>query len=191
MGGSDWNGAALDPDTGILYVPSVTAPLVAGVIAPTDDRSNVRYRIGGGGFLAGPEGLPITKPPWGRVTAIDLNTGDHLWVTANGDGPRDHPALAGLDLPPLGHRGRAQPLVTKTLLFVTDGSKDMIAVPPGGGGRAIRALDKKTGEVVWSMELPAGNTGALMTYMSGGKQYIVVPVGERDHEGELIALAVG
>jgi quinoprotein glucose dehydrogenase len=190
VGGSDWNGAALDPETGILYIPSVTAPFVAGLTAPTDSRSNVDYLIGGGGFLQGPQGLPITKPPWGRITAIDLNTGEHLWVAANGDGPRDHQALAGLDLPPLGHRGRAQPLVTKTLLFVTDGSKDMIAVPPGGGGRSIRALDKKTGEVVWEKELPAGNTGSLMSYESGGEQYIVVPVGESGYQGALIALKV-
>lgn len=191
VGGSDWNGAALDPETGILYVPSVTAPFLAAVIAPTDPRSDVDYMLGGLGFLRGPQGLPITKPPWGRTTAIDLNTGRHLWVTANGDGPRDHPALEGLDLPPLGHRGRSQPLVTKTLLFVTDGSPDMIAVPAGGGGRAIRALDKRTGEVLWEKELPAGNTGALMSYQSGGKQYIVVPVGERNYEGELIALTLG
>jgi quinoprotein glucose dehydrogenase len=64
----------------------------------------------------------------------------------------------------------------------------MIAVPAGGGGRFIRALDKKTGEVVWEKELPAGNTGSLMSYESGGEQYIVVPVGERGYEGELIAL---
>ncbi len=66
----------------------------------------------------------------------------------------------------------------------------MIAVPAGGGGRAIRALDKRTGEVLWEKELPAGNTGSLMSYQSGGKQYIVVPVGERNYEGELIALAL-
>ena len=80
--------------------------------------------------------------------------------------------------------------MTKTLLFVTDGSKDMIAVPPGGGGRSIRALDKKTGEVVWEKELPAGNTGSLMSYESGGEQYIVVPVGESGYQGALIALKV-
>ena len=64
----------------------------------------------------------------------------------------------------------------------------MIAVPPGGGGRNLRALDKKTGEVLWEKELPAGNTGSLMTYESGGEQFLIVPVGERDYEGELIAL---
>jgi quinoprotein glucose dehydrogenase len=124
------------------------------------------------------------------VSAIDLNKGEILWVAANGDGPRDHPALAGLDLPPLGQRGRASPLLTKTLLFLPEGSPDMIAVPTGGGGRFFRAFDKTTGDAVWKIELPAGATGAPMTYLAGGKQFVVVPVGEREHEGELVALAL-
>ena len=200
VGGSDWNGAAVDPETGILYVPSVSAPLVAAV-GPPPSRGDVRYMVRGGGFLDGPRGnakaggaandpLPITRPPWGRVTAIDLNRGEILWIAANGDGPRDHPALAGLDLPPLGQRGRASPLLTKTLLFLPEGSKDMIAVPEGGGGRFFRAFDKTTGKVLWKIELPAGATGAPMTYLAGGKQYVVLPVGEREHEGELVALAL-
>ncbi len=200
VGGSDWNGAAVDPETGILYVPSISAPLIAAV-APPPSRGDVRYMISGLGFLDGPRGkakegaaendpLPITRPPWGRVTAIDLNRGEIRWIAANGDGPRDHPALAGLDLPPLGQCGRASPLLTKTLLFLPEGSKDMIAVPNGGGGRFFRAFDKATGEVLWKIELPAGATGGPMTYLAGGKQYVVVPVGEEDHEGELVALAL-
>jgi quinoprotein glucose dehydrogenase len=199
VGGCDWNGAAVDPESGILYVPSVSAPMVASV-APPPSLGDVRYMITGIGFLDGPRGkprpgaaenppLPLTKPPWGRITAIDLNRGEILWVTANGDGPRDHPALAGLDLPPLGQRGRASPLLTKTLLFLPEGSKDMIAVPDGGGGRMLRAFDKATGEVLAKVELPAGATGAPMTYLAKGTQYVVVPVGEREHEGELVALA--
>jgi quinoprotein glucose dehydrogenase len=200
VGGCDWNGAAVDPETGILYVPSVSAPFLE-VVAPPPSRGDVRYMIQAIGFVDGPRGkaavagkendpLPLTRPPWGRVTAIDLNRGETLWIAANGDGPRDHPALAGLDLPPLGQRGRASPLLTKTLLFLPEGSKDMIAVPEGGGGRLLRAFDKSTGAVLSKVELPAGATGAPMTYLAGGKQYVVVPVGERDHEGELVALAV-
>jgi len=117
-------------------------------------------------------------------------SGTIAWQVPLGDGPRDHPALAGLDLPPLGQRGRASPLLTKTLLFLPEGSKDMIAVPEGGGGRKFRAFDKATGDVLWTIELPAGATGAPMTYLAGGRQYIVVPIGERDHEGELVALAL-
>jgi quinoprotein glucose dehydrogenase len=200
VGGCDWNGAAVDPETGILYVPSVSAPFNAAV-APPPSRGDVRYMIQEVGFVDGPRGkpavagkendpLPLTRPPWGRVTAIDLNRGEILWVAANGDGPRDHPALTGLDLPPLGQRGRASPLLTRSLLFLPEGSKDMIAVPTGGGGRLLRAFDKATGAVLWKIELPAGATGAPMTYLAGGKQYVVVPVGEREHEGELVALAV-
>ncbi|MDX1383708.1 MAG: PQQ-binding-like beta-propeller repeat protein [Thermoanaerobaculia bacterium] len=190
VGGSDWNGGALDPETGIVYLPTVTAPLSVALSPPP--RGNVDYMMTGNGFVEGPRGLPITNPPWGAIVAIDLNTGEHLWRVANGDSHRDHPALAGLDLPEdLGNRGRSSVLVTKTLLFAPDGSKDMIAVPPGGGGRGFRAFDKKTGEKLWEMELPAGATGAPMTYLAGAKQYIVIPLGEREYEGEFLALTLG
>ncbi|MEE2777588.1 MAG: PQQ-binding-like beta-propeller repeat protein [Acidobacteriota bacterium] len=190
VGGSDWNGAGLDPETGIIYIPTVTAPMSIALGPP--QRGDVDFMIAGNGFLEGPQGLPPTNPPWGSIVAIDLNTGETLWRVANGDSHRDHPALAGLDLPEdLGNRGRAAPLVTKTLLFAADGSKDMIAVPPGGGGRGFRAFDKKTGEKIWEMELPAGGTGAPMTYLARGRQYIIVPIGEREHDGEFIALALG
>ena len=134
--------------------------------------------------------IPITKPPWGRITAIDLDTGRHLWQVPNGPGPKDHPLLKDLDLPDLGQHGRASPLVTKTLLFVGEGSKDMIVIAPGHGGRMFRAYDKKTGAVVWETELPAGVSGAPMTYLAGGKQYIVLPISEDDHPGELVAFAL-
>jgi quinoprotein glucose dehydrogenase len=189
IGGTNWNGAAVDPETGILYVPSITSPQIAAV-NPPKERGDVDYMIGGPGVVDGPQGLPITKPPWGRITAIDLKRGEILWVAANGDGPRDHPALKGLDLPPLGQRGRASPLVTKTLLFLAEGSKDNIFVPTGGGGRKLRAFDKTTGEVVWIGELEAGATGAPMTYLAGGRQFIVVPIGEENHQGGFVALGV-
>ena len=70
-------------------------------------------------LVEGPQGLPITKPPYGRITAIDMNTGGHVWMVPNGDGPRDHPRLQGLNLPPLGQPSRDMPLLTKTLLFVS------------------------------------------------------------------------
>ena len=98
--------------------------------------------------------------------------------------------LRHLDLPPLGQAGRAVPLVTKTLLFLAEGAKGMIGVPDWAGGSGFRAFDKATGEVVWRTDLPAGATGAPMTYLHGGKQYLVVPLGGRGHEGELVALAL-
>src|SRR6185436_15722571 len=97
--------------------------------------------------ILGPRGLPLLKPPYGRVTAIDLNRGEIAWMKPNGDGPRNHPELRSLGLPPLGQPGRAAPLVTKTLLFLAEGDPINLATPPWGGGRALRAFDKETGAV--------------------------------------------
>jgi quinoprotein glucose dehydrogenase len=142
------------------------------------------------------------KPPYGRITAIDLNRGEILWTVANGDGPRDHPLLKSLNLPPLGNPGRSSPLVTKSLLFVGEGDPIMvragsrlppempIGIAPGAGGKKFRAYDKATGAVLWETELDAGTTGAPMTYMFEGKQYVIVPIGSADHEPEWIALSL-
>ena len=135
-------------------------------------------------------GLPITKPPYGRITALDLNRGTQLWMVANGDGPRHHPLLKDLNLPPLGTPGRAAPLITKTLLFIGEGSDAIPGVPIGGGGRKFRAYDKGTGKVVWEMELPAGTTGGPMTYLAQGKQLIIVPIGGKDSPPEWVALGL-
>ena len=191
VGGSNWNGAAYDPDTQMLYVPSITAPILVWLRQPDQATSNFRYIRGNRNvYIDGPQGLPLVKPPWGRITAIDLNTGEHAWMVPNGPGPRDHLALQGLDLPWLGAPGRAAPLLTKTLLFLGDGSPSLVVIPPHGGGRMFRAYDKDTGRVLWQTELPAGTSGAPMTYLHEGKQYIVVAVSDNDHEGELIALAL-
>jgi quinoprotein glucose dehydrogenase len=191
VGGANWGGAAVDPETGVLYVPSVTFPWLGALVPGTgrfqyqQTRKRLDREPG-----PGPRGLPITKPPYGRITAIDLNTGDHLWMTANGDGPRDHPALRHLNLPPLGQMGRAAPLLTRTLLFVTEGSATGLSIPPGGGGPRMRAFDKRTGRVVAEIPLPAGATGAPMTYLHGGRQYLVVAVAGEAYEPELVALAL-
>jgi quinoprotein glucose dehydrogenase len=111
-------------------------------------------------------------------------------MVANGDGPRDHPLLKSLNLPPLGHASRGAPLVTKTLLFTFDGDQVNTRTPPGGGGKKFRALDKLTGRTIWETDLDAGATGAPMTYMYKGKQYIVAAIGGRDHPAEFVALAL-
>jgi quinoprotein glucose dehydrogenase len=192
-GGAEWGGAAFDPETGILYVPSITGAFVADLVPNEPGEGNVLYTRGTRALIEGPQGLPLTKPPYGRITAIDLNTGDHLWMAANGDGWRDHPAIAHLDLPPLGQPGRSMVLLTKTLLFVSEGDHSMVRTPPGGGpgaGKGFRAFDKVTGEVVWHTELPAGTVGSPITYMHEGRQYIVTPIGSTGHPGEWLALAV-
>ena len=109
----------------------------------------------------------------------------------NGDGPRHHPALQHLNLPPLGQGGRVAPLVTKTLVFMGEGTNDgVIAAPPGYGGKMFRAFDKATGRTISTMELPGGVSGAPMTYLHQGKQYIVVAIGWKDMPAEWIALSL-
>ena len=138
------------------------------------------------------DGLPIIKGPYGRITAIDLNRGVHVWMRPNGDGPRFHPLLKDLKLPPLGYPNRPAPLLTKTLLFLGEGS-DAISGTAGADwtwGTKFRAYDKATGSVIWEMELPSGTTAGPMTYMVKGKQYIVVAVGARNHPSEYVALSL-
>jgi quinoprotein glucose dehydrogenase len=101
-GGANWGGAAFDPETQILYVPSMTLPFTIAVGPADKNRSNFDYMIAGGGVTPGPQGLPLLKPPYGRITAIDLNKGDFVWQVPHGDGPVDHPALKDLELEPLG-----------------------------------------------------------------------------------------
>jgi quinoprotein glucose dehydrogenase len=190
QGAANWQSAAADPDTGMLYVPSVTN-WWASALGEGGDRSDMRY-IGRPTRVEPPLGLPLIKPPWGRITAIDLNTGEHAWMVPNGQAPeyvRKHPALAGIDLSGAGNPERAPLLVTKTLLFSGDGA-GLFSSGPQGGGRKFRALDKKTGQTIHEMELPANETGLPMTYMVGGRQFIVVAVGAAGFPGELVALAL-
>ncbi len=140
--------------------------------------------------MAGPRGLPLTKPPYGRVTAMDLNKGERAWMVANGDGPRDNPAIKSLNLGPLGQAVRSSAIATKTLLFVTEGDQINPRTPPGGGGRKFRALDKDTGKTLWEIEFEAGANGAPMTYLFNGKQYVVLAIGGQRHPAELVALSL-
>ena len=201
VGGANWQGGAFDPETGLLYVPSITGPFAADLVEGDPDETNFRYLRGSRRWVGGPQGLPLFKPPYGRITAIDLNRGEHAWMVPNGSGPRDHPLLRDLALPPLGNSGRAAPLLTETLLFVGEGSPIMVprqrlspgmppSIGPGAGGNMFRAYDKATGDVLWETDLPAGTTGAPMTYMFEGTQYIVVAVGDREHPAEFVALSL-
>ena len=192
MGGANWPGAALDPETGTLFVPSITKPSALAVGKPDPARSNLRYNEVQSGSAIGPQGLPLVKPPWGRITAIDLNTGEHLWMVANGETPqyvREHPALAGIDIPRTGRGGRAGALVTRTLLFVGEGP-GMYAEPKGAGGPMLRAYDKATGEILTEIELPANQTSVPMSYEHDGRQYVLLAVGLRRVHGAIVALAL-
>ena len=190
-GGANWGGAGFDQETGILYVPSSHLPTIVALGKSLHPESTLPLVKQQTPRLEGPQGLPDPfKPPYSRLVAIDLNKGDLLWSVANGDGLRNHPALKNLNLPPLGTPGRLSPLVTRTFVFLGEGSDTGVGVPPGGGGKMFRAFDKKTGRIAWETELPAGTSGAPMTYMLNGKQYIVVAVSGRDLPGELVALAL-
>ena len=188
-GAGNWNTGAFDPETGVYYAVSHTLPNVWS-LSEISEPDEMEYGTQGGWPRAEIEGLPLVKPPWGRITAIDMNRGEHLWMAANGDGPNDHPLLEGLDLPPLGNANRPAPLVTGSLLFIGEGSDAVIGTPNTHWGTTFRAYDKTTGDVVWETELPSGTTGGPMTYLHEGKQYIVVAVGGSDQPAEYVALGL-
>lgn len=201
QGGADVQGAAFDPATGVLYIPSITAPFVADLYVGDPDSTNLRYIKGTRRLVAGPQGLPLMKPPYGRITAIDMNTGEHLWMVPNGEGPRNHPAIAHLNLGKLGVPGRPSPLLTGSLLFLGEGRTNLprdgripadmpTDIAMNAGGPMFRAYDKSNGDVVWEVELEAGTTGAPVTYLQDGRQFIVVAIGDRVHQPELVAFAL-
>ena len=179
-GGANWWGAAFDPETGRLYVPS-WAHFSFVVMEPGDPaRSDltIRPRVSN---LPGPRGLPLFKPPYSQLAALDMNAGDLLWNVPLGDGPRDHEALRGLDLAPLGNYEKSGgPLLTGTLLFIGQGIES----------RTLRAFDKDTGYELFEMELPARSSSAPITYLADDRQYIVMAIGGGDATEQLIALAL-
>lgn len=210
-GSVNWNTGAFDPETGIYYAISQTmGPANRSVRRQTGPGATMEYADyepppagtdGGQPASQAPpstvndlsiDGLPLIKGPYGRITAIDMNKGIHVWMTPNGDGPRYHPLLKDLNLPPLGIPNRPAPLLTKTLLFLGEGSNAVsgTANVDWAWGRKFRAYDKATGRVIWEMELPSGTTAGPMTYMLKGKQYVLVSVGARNHAPEYVALAL-
>jgi quinoprotein glucose dehydrogenase len=189
-GGTAWTGAAFDPETSMLYIPSKTNPFSADLVKGNPQETNLDYRAATRPLVAGPRGLPLSKPPYGRVTAIDLNKGERAWMVANGDGPRDNPAIKALNLGPLGQAVRSSAIATRTLLFVTEGDQINPRTPPGGGGKRFRALDKATGQTLWEMAFEAGANGAPMTYLFDNKQYVVLAIGGQRYPAELVALSL-
>ena len=183
IGGANWEGAGADPETGILYVASATIPSLSGMVEPQSSDATLNY-VRDVTTRVGPQGLPLTKPPYGRITAIDLNKGEILWQEPNGIGSpqvRSHPALAGVELPPLGS-GLDQVLVTKTLLLSAQ------PTPNEAGFFPLVARDKLTGEVIAEVELPERAIGPPITYLFEGEQYIAVTV--RGTPPELVVLNI-
>jgi quinoprotein glucose dehydrogenase len=198
-GGANWSGAAIDPETGMLYVGTYRLPFVVTVRPPRVGESSYDF-IGEFRYLPGPHGLPLLKPPFGSLVAIDLNTGDHRWRIPVGHGERI-PSLRQLGVrEQLGFPGRSWALVTKTVLIVVQmGYYGSPRLSPGGT-RQIADLnnfdphlwiyDKASGEMLAEIALPANATGAPITYMAGGKQYIAFAVGGGPLPEELIAVAL-
>jgi quinoprotein glucose dehydrogenase len=145
---------------------------------------------GGGGVTI--QGLPLIKPPYGRITALDLNKGDLVWQIAHGETPdniKNHPALKGLNIPRTGRQGRIGVLVTKTLVIAGEGG--FFTAPNGQRGAMLRAYDKATGKELGAVYMPAPQTGSPMTYMLNGRQYIAVSISGPGYSGELLAFRVG
>lgn len=237
-GGANWEGGCFDPETGIVYIFSTTAPTRLSLINDPS-RSNMAYIQGGGGGRGGgageeaaaavrgggagqpavggaagargaggaPDaapapgranlppvtvfGLPLVKPPYGRVTAINMNTGEHVWMQPIGDTPdiiKNHERLKGVTVPKTGRGGRLGIMVTKTLLWA--GERGPLVTVDGQQGSMFRSYDKATGEIVSETLLPANTTGVPMTYMVNNKQYIVVAVSAAGRPAELVALAL-
>jgi len=181
-GGSLWQSGAFDPETHLFYIPSKAGPGVTSV--RNDAKSDLRYSRGPGADLT-VKGLPILKPPYSRITALNMDTGAFAWVVPVGTTPASvsqNPALANMRLPNTGGIGlQATMLVTKTLLIAGEG---------WGGAPVIRAYDKKTGAVVGEVQLP-GQMGSMpMTYALNGKQYLAFTVGTPTQPAELVALAL-
>jgi len=195
-GGANWPGGALDPETNRLYVHSHTAVFAAGIVPASPDSSDMGHVYGlapgvGRGGAPGParggrgravttvQGLPLIKPPYDRITAFDMNTGDLIWQkphTSTPDEIRNHPALKGLDLPRLGQPGRTfiGVLATKTLLIAGEGG--VHTNEAGERVALLRAYDKATGADVGAVPMPAHQTGSPMSYMVNGTQYIAIAV---------------
>ena len=187
-GGANFEGGAFDPETGILYVPSATQLYVLAL--ENDPEASEVHLIDAGESVPTVFGLPLVKPPFGRITAIDLDTGEHLWQIANGDTPasyRDNPALADVDVPRTGKPTRAGILVTKTLLFAGEGWGTASTYR---GDPVFRAYDKRTGAIITEIALPATQSGPPSTYMVNGRQFIAMMVADGESPAELVALAL-
>jgi quinoprotein glucose dehydrogenase len=194
--GANWPGGSLDPDTGLLYVFSHTLTRVVGLVSDPK-RSNMAYISGAGGDdrVLTVQGLPVVKPPWGRITAIDLTKGEIVWQIAHGETPdyvKNHPALKGVTIPRTGRPGGAGGssggigvLTTKTLVISGEGG--VFTTPSGQRGAMLRAYDKATGKEVGAVYMPGSQTGTPMTFMRDRKQYIVVATGGGSIAAQLMA----
>jgi glucose dehydrogenase len=158
------------------------APAAGGAPAPP---------AGGGGGGLNVQGLPIVKPPYGVLSALNLDRGELMFQVPHGDTPdaiRNHPALRGLNIPKTGQQGSVGLMVTKTLVIL--GDPQVTTTPEHPRGAMLRAYDKKTGNQVGAVWMPAPQSGSPMTYSVDGKQYIVIAISGGSYSGEYLALSL-
>jgi len=206
---TNWPGGSYDPETHILYVHSQSVVGTLGLVPPPPGAApDVRYhqgtalagarRSGGSGSASAEaggavtsltiQGLPLVKPPYGQINAINMDTGDILWQVAHGETPdpiKNNPALKGLNIPRTGRPGNVGTLVTKTL--VVSGEPGFGMTSTGQRGSMLRAYDKKSGAEAGAVYMPAPQSGSPMTYMLNGKQYLVVAISGGTYSAELVA----
>jgi quinoprotein glucose dehydrogenase len=216
LGGINWPGASFDPETGIFYGQAHNSQIRStkftqeyfDTVKPETQAANripiwedeveeVRGRRGRGRgrgprLTDGLEGLPIVKPPYGVLTALDINSGELLFQVPHGDTTDDVRAALdrlGIDYPEKAGQGYSVGLlVTKTLVILGD---PRVTSPPGRErGAMLRAYDKQTGEEVGAVWMPTAQSGSPMTYMIDGRQYIIVAVSGGNYSGEYIAYAL-
>ena len=194
QGGANWPGGSLDPETNMLYVFSSTNIGSRGLLPADPELTDVAYVSGnvergpapiggGGGGALMVEGLPLVKPPWGRITAYDLDDGSMAWQITHGETPdevRNHPLLEGVEIERTGRPGRAATLVTPTLLVAAEAG--VFTAPSGEQGTLLRAYDKATGGEVGAVFVPGPVSGSPMTFLLDGRQYIALA-----SRGELLA----
>jgi len=193
-GVTNWPGGSYDPESHILYVHASTGMVSNGLVRGDPTRTEFAW-VGGNAAPAGEapalrvQGMPLVKPPWGSIVAIDMNKGEILWKIANAETPdnvRNHPALKGLNIPRTGRSANTIGLlITKSLLIA--GEPGTFTLPDGRQGAMLRAYDKSSGKEQGAVYMPTGQTGTPMTYMLGGKQYIVIAIAAANYPAELVA----
>jgi quinoprotein glucose dehydrogenase len=207
-GGANWQGGSLDPETNVLYIFSNTAVTALGLVPGNPEKNSDMKLVqgiardpnapppaaapaGGGGGEGGGgltvQGLPLIKPPYGRITALDLNQGTLVWQVPHGetsDVVKNHAALKGVTIPRTGRPGRIGVLTTKTLVIAGEGG--FFTAANGQRGAMLRAYNKATGQEVGEVYMPAPQTGSPMTYMLNGRQYLAVAISGSGYSGELL-----
>lgn len=158
-GGATWSGASFDPETGMLYVNSNNQPNILTLVEQPED-SNYRYRITGYTKFLDQEGYPAIRPPWGQLNAIDLNRGEIAWQSTLGE----YPELTARGVPQTGTESFGGTIVTAGGLVFIGGTRDAM----------FHAFDKRTGQLLWKTELPAGGYATPATYSIDGRQYVVI-----------------